>query len=148
MGQTDTGCQNEDQGEAFRRDPAIVATPGSPHRYNAACFAALASSGHGIDAPPDGDERAKLRLQALRWLEDERAKLTRLLENGTAEDRAMIAGALQHFKPDPDLTGVRDPEALTLSELSKQPEEVHPATAMVYQPNLGQKISLNSDEMS
>jgi hypothetical protein len=54
---------------AFGDDPKLADEPRAGHRYNAACYAALAAASRGTDAPkPDAKERARLRGQALGWL--------------------------------------------------------------------------------
>src|SRR5262249_3685613 len=51
--------------EALAADPKFGADRRAWHRYNAACSAALAASGEGIDDPkPDAAVRTKLRGQA------------------------------------------------------------------------------------
>jgi hypothetical protein len=53
--------------EAFDHDAKLADGPW--HRYNAACFAALAGCGHGKDADKlDDQELARLRKQAIAWL--------------------------------------------------------------------------------
>jgi tetratricopeptide (TPR) repeat protein len=80
-------------GMAFALGPARTA-----RRYEAACAAALAGCGRGADAGrlPEA-EKARLRGQALAWLRAERAG---------APERA------GQWLDDPDLDGVRDPDAL------------------------------------
>jgi serine/threonine-protein kinase len=81
----------------------------SPERYDAACAAALAGCGRGADAArTDADERARWRRQALDWL---RAELTC---RGKTRGAAGMAPTLRHWQTDPDLGGVRDPDALAL----------------------------------
>ncbi len=55
--------------EAFAADAKLTDDWRRPHRYNAACAAALAGCGLGKDADQlDDRERARLRRQALAWL--------------------------------------------------------------------------------
>ncbi len=97
--------------EALEADPKLV--EGRVHRYNAACAAALAGCGRGKDDPrPDDDARKKLRAQALGWLKAELAILAGSLEGADAGVRFSVARALQVWKADPDLAGLRDPAAL------------------------------------
>src|SRR5262249_46738850 len=52
--------------EAFAAQPSLADDPGTGHRYDAACAAALAGCGQGRDAVPlDKGQRARLRRQAL-----------------------------------------------------------------------------------
>src|SRR5262249_17982303 len=82
------------------------------HRYDAACASALAAAGKGEGAArwPDGG-RAGRRGQGLAWL---RAALTAMgkLAEGPAEQRLRVRQTLTWWRADPDLTGVRDKDAL------------------------------------
>ncbi len=101
------------RGEAMERDPRLGEDRKAGHRYDAACSAALAGSGQGIDEPkPDEAARAGLRAKALGWLREELAAWAKVVEGGKAEDRAVVAKTLDHWKADADLAGIRDPEAL------------------------------------
>jgi len=52
--------------EALGKEPKVAENRGTPHRYNAACAAALTAAGQGKDDPPaDDTAKAKLRQQAL-----------------------------------------------------------------------------------
>jgi tetratricopeptide (TPR) repeat protein len=94
--------------EALENDPSLAQRPYQQLRFNAACAAALAGCGHGIDHPPPNEAtKAKLRDQARAWLEAELAAWSNLLDT-KPEDRFTIVQSLQHWKQDPDLAGVRD----------------------------------------
>src|SRR5262249_55236693 len=83
------------------------------HRYNAACFAALASAGQGEDAGKlKGGKRVALRRQALTWLHADLTALGRLLASGSPQGRPFIVQALRHWQKDSDLLGIRDKGAL------------------------------------
>jgi tetratricopeptide (TPR) repeat protein len=98
--------------EALEADRKLGDDRQALHRYNAACAAALAAAGQGKDdPPPDDDARAKLRNQALDWLRAERDAWTTVLK-GAPQARVLVAPFLEHWQRDPDLAGVRDPEAL------------------------------------
>jgi hypothetical protein len=85
------------------------------HRYNAACAAALAGCAKGKDDPaPDDASRARLLKQALDWL---KADLDAWKRRPGAE-APRVEQALNHWRADADLAGVRDAEAL-----AKLPEE-------------------------
>jgi serine/threonine-protein kinase len=81
-------------------------------RYNAACAAALAGCGQGIDGPAlDHKERALWRRQALDWLQANlKEDAEHLKEGGGVRNKARRI--LEHWRRDPDLAGVRDPEQL------------------------------------
>ena len=55
--------------DAFTADAKLADDLKAGHRYNAACFAALAAAGQGTDADKlDDQEHRRLRQQALAWL--------------------------------------------------------------------------------
>jgi serine/threonine-protein kinase len=99
--------------EAFQRQPKLASDLAGEQRYNAACAAALAAAGKGIDAGKlDAKEKARLRGQALVWLRADLALWGKRLETGTPADRAAVRHTFQHWQRDPDLTGVRGNKAL------------------------------------
>jgi serine/threonine protein kinase/Flp pilus assembly protein TadD len=110
--------------EAFGAEPKLAERLDA-HRYNAACAAALAGCGQGKDADKlDDKERARLRREALGWLQAELTACGRLLEGGpdAAGPTARVAGLLRHWLADADLAGVRGPEALArLPDAERQP---------------------------
>jgi hypothetical protein len=88
------------------------------HRYHAACASALAAAGKGEGAAKLPDkERVRLRGQALDWLKADLTAWGKLAE-GPAEQRLRVRQALTRWRADPDLTGVRDKDAL-----AKLPED-------------------------
>jgi tetratricopeptide (TPR) repeat protein len=102
--------------EAFEADPKLA--EGLPAaRYDAACAAALAGCGRGKDdPPPDQAARAELRGRALDWLRADLAQRRKQLDTGAAAARL----ALDHWRTDPDLAGVRDADSLaSLSEAER-----------------------------
>jgi tetratricopeptide (TPR) repeat protein len=103
--------------EAFAADAKLVEDPTVPHCYNAACAAALAGCGQGKDADKlDDKERVHLRRQALDWLRADLTAWGRLLEKDTGKPPQALE-AFRHWLADPDLRGVRGPNAL-----AKMPE--------------------------
>ncbi len=99
--------------DALAADPKLGDDRQTQHRYNAACYAALAGCGQSMDdPPPDETARAALRQQALDWLKAERAAWAQLLESGSPQSRATISQRLTHWQQDADLAGVREGEAL------------------------------------
>jgi len=70
---------------AFAADPKLADDLIALHRYNAACYAARAARGDGLDAPADAPGRAALRGQALSWL---RADLTLRRQQADSSDAA------------------------------------------------------------
>jgi serine/threonine-protein kinase len=103
---------------AFAADPKLAEDFfAAGHRYIAARHAALAASGRGADAPQDDKDRSRLRGQALDWLKSELTALGKLAE-GPAEQSLRVRQLLAWWRADPDLTGVRDNDAL-----AKLPED-------------------------
>ncbi len=83
------------------------------HRYNAACAAALAGCGRGEDAEElDDAGHARWRQQALGWLRADLNYYSAGLKR-TKRRKQVIVKRLERWLRDPDLVGVRDPEALT-----------------------------------
>src|SRR5262249_47538772 len=98
---------------AFAADPKLAEALRAGHRYDAACYAALAAAGQGADVPkPDGKERARLRGQALGWLRADLVVWQKQADSGLADSRAAAQRPLRHWQQDPDLAGVRGKEAL------------------------------------
>jgi serine/threonine protein kinase/tetratricopeptide (TPR) repeat protein len=83
------------------------------HRYNAACYAALAAGGHDGEAAGLSDRgRARFRRHALDWLRAELGSYRERLDRGPARADPTAAGVLGHWQADPDFNGVRGEEAL------------------------------------
>jgi tetratricopeptide (TPR) repeat protein/tRNA A-37 threonylcarbamoyl transferase component Bud32 len=98
---------------SLRADPELAEDMKSGHRYNAACYAALAGAGKGEDKPPLGEpEKARWRKQALDSLRADLAFWTKHTETGKPEAKALVKQTLQHWKEDSDLAGIRDETAI------------------------------------
>jgi hypothetical protein len=103
--------------EAFVADPKLIEQV--PHRYYAACAAALAGCGQGQDEPPLSEsQRARWRMRALEWLRAQLEMWTQRSESNRL--RARARQQLGYWRYDPKLAGVRDPALL-----SRLPEEEH-----------------------
>jgi serine/threonine-protein kinase len=102
---------------AFAAAPPLAGNLTKPHRYNAACVAARAAAGGGIDAAKLGaKEKAKLRQQALTWL---KADLELWQRQAGSKDPTKLRTVLQqlsYWQSEPYLAGVR--EAKELAKLS------------------------------
>jgi eukaryotic-like serine/threonine-protein kinase len=82
------------------------------HRHAAACAAALAGSGGGQDDPrPDDAERGEFRRLALDWLKTDLAARSRRLKTEPKAGPG-VRTALEAWREDADLAGVRDPAAM------------------------------------
>jgi eukaryotic-like serine/threonine-protein kinase len=98
--------------DAFAADPSRANDPGRFLRYNAACKAASAGCGRGMDALKLNDEeRACLRDQARQWLWAELAAWNRKLDSDPAA-KASVEGVLKRWRTDSDLVGLREPDFL------------------------------------
>ena len=98
--------------EAFQDDARLGDDMQSGNRYNAACSAALAGEAKCKDNPPPGNSaRSVLRQQALDWLKADPVFWSKQLENGLQQSKTSANQTLHHWKTDPDLAGIRDPEA-------------------------------------
>jgi serine/threonine protein kinase/Tfp pilus assembly protein PilF len=100
-------------GEAFAEKSQLADDLRLQCRYNAACAAALASCGQGVDADKlDAKERARLRQQALDWLRADLKAYRLVMEKSAGKAGPAIAQRMQHWLQDKDFIGVRDSEAL------------------------------------
>jgi len=98
---------------ALEADPKLGDDREAPHRYNAACAAALAAAGQGEkNTCCDAAARAKLRRQAVAWLQAELAAWAKFLDSGKPKDRDTIVNALQHWREDADLASIRGADSL------------------------------------
>jgi serine/threonine-protein kinase len=99
--------------DAFAADAKLADDLKASLRYNAACNAALAAAGQGIDADKlDDKERARWRKQAIQWLRADLDGWDKRLAAGMPEVRQTVRETLQNWQRDADLAGVRDPQAL------------------------------------
>jgi hypothetical protein len=102
-------------GEALERDATLVESDDERgrHAYIAANYAALAGTGQALDDQPlDDVAQAKLRRQALHWLQAELDHWTKSLESATPEQRGIVERELRHWLDDVDLLTVRWPAKL------------------------------------
>jgi tetratricopeptide (TPR) repeat protein len=99
--------------EAFTDRPAMADNMEQQYRYDAACAAALAGCGQGEDAADlEDQERARLRRQALDWLNADLGAWRKRLEKDPNQNRPTVAKTMQYWLADPDFTGVRGEAAL------------------------------------
>jgi tetratricopeptide (TPR) repeat protein len=108
--------------DAFAADPKLADDLKSRNRYKAACAAALAAAGQGKDAAKlDDKEKARLRGQALGWLQADLALWTKPAQSTKPQDRAAVQQTLRHWQQDTDLASVRD--AASLAKLPQAERE-------------------------
>ena len=82
-------------------------------RYDAACAAALAGCGQGLDDPLlDSAAQAAWRREAIEWLRANLAAIEAELPTADAAGRAAIVQTLAHWQSDRDLAGLRNEPAL------------------------------------
>lgn len=99
--------------EALAKNPKLFDDIRTQHRFNAARASCLAAAGKSRDEPPlDDAAKAKLRAQALDWLNAELTGWRMLLEATTPEDRELGLMKLSGWKRDAGFAGIRDAEAL------------------------------------
>jgi tetratricopeptide (TPR) repeat protein len=97
---------------AFAAAPDLAEDLTRPHRYNAACAAALAAAGQGKDADKlDDKKRAVWRQQARAWLRADLILWDRAIDT-KPQHRPFIRQTMKHWQTDPDLVGVRNADAL------------------------------------
>jgi serine/threonine-protein kinase len=88
-------------------DPKWVDDLATNARYNAACFAVLAATGQGEDAPPEDSARSELRARALRWLRADLDARAKALDTGKEADRQALLKMMEHWQKDADLASTR-----------------------------------------
>jgi tetratricopeptide (TPR) repeat protein len=99
--------------DAFAADSGLARDLRNQNRYKAACAAVLAAAGQGVDAAKLPDKlQARLRQQALGWLQEDLAAWKKVRGQGTAQARAAVQKMLQHWQKDPDLISLRDKKSL------------------------------------
>jgi serine/threonine-protein kinase len=107
---------------ALQAAPALFADPRTGHRYNAACAAALAGCTNSeAEIAISEDERARWRKEARAWLRADLVAWSQMSDRDPAI-RALMQRTLTHWQADPDLAGLRDPQALDKMSPSEQEE--------------------------
>jgi tetratricopeptide (TPR) repeat protein len=112
--------------KAFAADPRLAENRHTSHRYNAACYAALAARGEGVGAPTEPRKRAALRAKALAWLKADLALWKEKAGSKQVEDRQQAeimlaywleADALRETRPQAKREGWTEQESRTWDEL-------------------------------
>jgi tetratricopeptide (TPR) repeat protein len=100
---------------AFKLRPALAGDVAKGYRYDAACYAALAAAGKGLDSQkPDAQQRITLRAQALDWLRADLEAFAGQARAGHVPSLLLMLDRLAHWQKDADLASVREPAALSL----------------------------------
>jgi Flp pilus assembly protein TadD len=98
---------------AFAAESALADELRLAPRFKAACTAALAAAGKGMDAAGlDDRERIRLRRQAHAWLAADLKLWSKLAGSNEARVRALVQSVLQHWQSNADLAALRDAKAL------------------------------------
>jgi tetratricopeptide (TPR) repeat protein len=109
--------------EAFAAKPSLGESLSTGYRYDAACAAALASAGEGLDAHPlDDKDRTRLRKQALDWLKADLELWRGLLEKESAQKSPVVAPHPALWPADTDFAGVHGDKALAALPLAERLE--------------------------
>ena len=99
--------------KALAAQPELAKDPVACVRYNAACVALLAAAGRGKDADKLEDkERARLRRQAMDWLQADLALWNKLADSDDPKAHGAVLQWMNHWQTDADLAGLRDKEAI------------------------------------
>jgi tetratricopeptide (TPR) repeat protein len=108
--------------DAFAADPKLADDLRAANRLHAAAAAAAAGCGQGQEvARLDEMEKARLRRQALNWLQADLAVWTTHAQSNRPQARAAVQQALRAWQRDAALAGVRDPAArAALPEAERQ----------------------------
>jgi len=93
--------------KAFAAEPKLAEDLLAFHRYNAACYAALAAHGDGLGAATELKERIALRAHALAWLQADLALWKDKAASKEWQDRQRAASQLAHWEADADLVETR-----------------------------------------
>ena len=98
--------------EILASEPRLAGDLNSKTRYLAACAAASAGAGRGLDAGTlDESERFRRRKQARDWLRADLGLARKLAETDSVGLREFLQFTLRAWLTDPDLAGLRDPDA-------------------------------------
>jgi tetratricopeptide (TPR) repeat protein len=98
--------------DAFAMKPEL-AEDRTGYRYDAACAAALVGCGRSEDGASWGDaERTRWRARARQWLRAELGAWAKQLAKGPGAIHREAYQTLAWWLKDPDLTSLRDPDAL------------------------------------
>jgi serine/threonine-protein kinase len=99
--------------QGFELSPDRTEVFNAACRYHAARCSALAGSGLGKDGDKLSEaERARMRQQAREWLRADMAMWAAKLGGDSPFERSIAKRILTNWQADPDLSGLREPQAL------------------------------------
>jgi serine/threonine-protein kinase len=99
--------------DAFAARPGLMDNLQASHRYQAACFAALAGCGRGEDAADLAEkQRSHWREQARQWLRADLIMQADRLKSGNLSDCTKVLETMDHWLADADLAGVRGTQVI------------------------------------
>jgi hypothetical protein len=105
--------------DVFAAAPGLAEKAPTDIRYLAACAAARAGCGQGMDADKlDDRERARWRRQGLEWLRQDLARWGKALGQDNPQTGAQVRQFMRRWQTDVNLASVRTKDAL-----AKLPEE-------------------------
>jgi eukaryotic-like serine/threonine-protein kinase len=105
--------------DVFVDDPSLASDIRAGHRYRAACAAAQAGCGRGLDATQLKEtDQKRWRAQAKKWLREDLTAFSKTPQEDTTKNRDWIKNKLAEWKNDRDVAGIRDPAEL--NKLSAQ----------------------------
>jgi tetratricopeptide (TPR) repeat protein len=98
---------------ALTTDPNLAADLETGSRSDAACAAAMAASGQGVNANQiDDRERVQLRKQAVQWLRADLAAHGKFLKNSQPKEHRLVLHQLRGWQREHALISLRDPAAV------------------------------------
>jgi len=107
--------------DALARSPPLPDDLHASFRHNAPSAAILAGSGRGENGARLS-EAERWRKQAKEWMQSDLADWAKKLDHGPLADRLSVIRILTHWRADPDLAGLRDPDALDNVPLAESQE--------------------------
>jgi tetratricopeptide (TPR) repeat protein/tRNA A-37 threonylcarbamoyl transferase component Bud32 len=107
--------------DAFAGDPSLAENLAGRYRFKAACAAALAGSGLGLDAAVLSEaDREHWRWQARQWLRADLDAAGKLLNADPTRYKADVQSLVTQMRNDPDLAEIRDAAKLTRFSAEEQ----------------------------
>jgi serine/threonine protein kinase/Flp pilus assembly protein TadD len=102
-------CSTRLYDKAFRDDPKIADDRQFEHRWYAACYAARAARGDGIDSPQEPAERAKLREKAYDWFQAEWRDCKKMAASTDRTQRVQAINRMDDWLKETEIRELREP---------------------------------------